>query len=68
MSNYDNKYFKVELIAEKTWSINGQANDLMYLIEGAERAILIDMGTHLYGRGSIIYNQGNIRGVNINVR
>ena len=44
MNNFDNKYFKVELIAEKTWSINGQANDLMYLIEGKERAMLIDTG------------------------
>ena len=54
MSNFNNKYFKVELIAEKLWSINGPANDLMYLIEGTERAMLIDTGMGVGNLGELV--------------
>jgi glyoxylase-like metal-dependent hydrolase (beta-lactamase superfamily II) len=36
--------FKTRLIADRIWSIDGPANDLMYLVEGNQKAMLVDTG------------------------
>jgi hydroxyacylglutathione hydrolase len=38
------KFFKTKLIADRIWSIDGLSNDLMYLVEGNEKAMLVDTG------------------------
>ena len=40
----ENDFFKTTLVGEAIWSIDGPANDLMYLITGAKKALLIDTG------------------------
>ena len=37
-------YHIAELIGDRIWLIRGLANDLMYLVAGTERALLIDTG------------------------
>jgi hydroxyacylglutathione hydrolase len=37
-------FFKTKLIADRIWSIDGSANDLMYLVEGSQKAMLVDTG------------------------
>ena len=37
-------YHTAELIGDRIWLIRGLANDLMYLVAGTERALLIDTG------------------------
>ncbi len=37
-------YHTAELIGDRIWLIHGLANDLMYLVAGTERALLIDTG------------------------
>jgi len=37
-------YFTTEQVDEDIWSISGPANDLMYLIIGSEKAMLVDTG------------------------
>ena len=36
--------FTTKLVGEKIWSIDGPANDLMYLVLGAKKAMLVDTG------------------------
>jgi hydroxyacylglutathione hydrolase len=38
------EYFSTELIRDHIWLIRGLANDLMYLVVGSERAMLVDTG------------------------
>lgn len=37
-------YFTTRLVGEKIWSIDGPANDLMYLVVGRRKAMLVDTG------------------------
>lgn len=37
-------WFKTELIAEKVWRIDDHGNDNIYLVEGEDKALLIDNG------------------------
>jgi hydroxyacylglutathione hydrolase len=37
-------FFRAKLIADRIWSIDGLSNDLMYLVEGNEKAMLVDTG------------------------
>jgi hydroxyacylglutathione hydrolase len=43
MSNSRN-YLETKSVADSIWSIDGPANDLMYLVIGSERALLVDTG------------------------
>lgn len=43
-SHTSNGYFTTRLVAEKLWAIIGPANDLMYLVAGSEKAMLVDTG------------------------
>ncbi len=36
--------FSTRLVGENIWSIDGPANDLMYLVTGGDRAMLVDTG------------------------
>ncbi len=40
----DTSWFSVKLVAEKVWRINDHGGDFMYLVEGDEKALLIDTG------------------------
>jgi hydroxyacylglutathione hydrolase len=37
-------FFSTALVTKGTWAINGPANDLMYLVTGSKRALLVDTG------------------------
>jgi glyoxylase-like metal-dependent hydrolase (beta-lactamase superfamily II) len=37
-------FFTTKLIGERIWSIDGPANDLMYLVVGSQKAMLVDTG------------------------
>jgi hydroxyacylglutathione hydrolase len=37
-------YFTTKLVGENIWSIDGPANDLMYLVVGSKKAMLVDTG------------------------
>ena len=39
-----NNSFNAKLVGKKIWAIGGPANDLMYLVEGTKKALLIDTG------------------------
>ncbi|MFH1198367.1 MAG: MBL fold metallo-hydrolase [bacterium] len=41
----NDKWFTAKLVAEKVWCIDDHGSDNMYLVEGTERALLIDVGT-----------------------
>jgi glyoxylase-like metal-dependent hydrolase (beta-lactamase superfamily II) len=36
--------YKVELVGERTWSLTGPANEMLYLVEGSQAAMLVDTG------------------------
>ena len=38
------EFFKTSLIGEGIWSISGSANDQMYLVQGRDKALLVDTG------------------------
>lgn len=37
-------FFETSLIGEKIWAISGASNDLMYLVAGRQKAMLVDTG------------------------
>jgi hydroxyacylglutathione hydrolase len=43
MNNID-LFFRTNLIGDHIWAIDGPVNDLMYLVEGSEKAMLVDTG------------------------
>jgi len=43
-SKVETSWFNVKLISEKVWRIDDHGGDFMYLIEGDEKALLIDTG------------------------
>ncbi|MHB1346107.1 MAG: MBL fold metallo-hydrolase [Candidatus Humimicrobiaceae bacterium] len=43
-NNADSRYFKIELISEGLWSIEDYGFDMAYLVEGTEKALLVDTG------------------------
>lgn len=44
MVNISNAYFKAHKSEDNVWIIKGEFNELMYLVEGTEKAMLIDTG------------------------
>lgn len=43
-SNTTERWFKTKLVAEKVWLINDNGSDNIYLVEGTDKALLIDTG------------------------
>jgi hydroxyacylglutathione hydrolase len=42
--NQANQFFSAKIIGDRIWAIDGLLNDLMYLVEGSEKAMLVDTG------------------------
>ncbi|HEY5563307.1 MAG TPA: MBL fold metallo-hydrolase [Clostridiaceae bacterium] len=50
MDNFDSNWYKVKKLTDTVWYISDNNFDLMYLIAGSEKALLIDTG---YGLGDL---------------
>jgi hydroxyacylglutathione hydrolase len=50
------EFFKTRLIGDKIWSIDGPSNDLMYLVVGSEKAMLVDTGMGIGDLALVVRN------------
>jgi len=54
------KYFDVKIVADNIWSIDGMSNDLMYLVVGSERAMLVDTGMGIGDLAGLVRSLTNL--------